>query len=804
MDENSQIDGKPFPKNSKIKEEDNEPRESMDNQNEQSQENNINNDDNNFPEAPSNYNENENADFDKYNGENNNNNNNGENNENEEYNNDFNNDNNFKDDDNDNNNNNNNDNKNNDGSVRFSNLTDNNRYSSANNENDNKKNDNNFDFVNDNNNNNNNNNNNDFGENDNNNNYNDNFGFNESDMKENDNNFNDFNQNQNQQNDNNFNNNNNDKNTNIRGSGNSEHLQINENNNNNMNNKNNQENNNNYNNNQNNSILRNRNNNNNFNNNFNNNNNNFNNNNRNNNFNYASNPYNSNNNNNNQNGGQNYNTNVTSAQFIPQDNHVMNNLNYNYNYSSNYGGGGSNQVRHEDYHSYYGRFEELPEDTDGFHIDPQENGSFSSTLAGIHIANLLMGAELLSAPIIMSYLGLLVGIIFYIFMAIITLYSVYILMRCHEITGKSGYSMLAKVTLGKVGNIIVKIILIIQGFGLCGAYLRIFGECLQTLFQAFISKGSYLVEDSQVYLFILFGGLIMIIFVAVKKISNMKRLTYLGIIIALVICIAISILLFYKGVGNYLDSDISWDLLFPDCSFSDAFQSSSTIFAAFLIQANVFPVYYSINNRSTNSMMRATKIGVTLSLVLFFIFGIIGLFLYGFDIDDTILENFYEDMGDYQDNNAFIVILLIFISIFFILLSLTSFPILFKSLMVNFVNSIIICTKGCRRFSGEQDVQISQSSSNKKRNYINKKVYSIITILSYILIVVFAILIYRIQTFLTIVGATAGIFFIFILPNLFYLLIIRQTGKKYNTCLPLALVGFGVFFFVVTLISTFL
>ena len=389
-------------------------------------------------------------------------------------------------------------------------------------------------------------------------------------------------------------------------------------------------------------------------------------------------------------------------------------------------------------------------------------------------------------------------------MAIITLYSVYILMRCHEITGKSGYSMLAKVTLGKVGNIIVKIILIIQGFGLCGAYLRIFGECLQTLFQAFISKGSYLVEDSQVYLFILFGGLIMIIFVAVKKISNMKRLTYLGIIIALVICIAISILLFYKGVGNYLDSDISWDLLFPDCSFSDAFQSSSTIFAAFLIQANVFPVYYSINNRSTNSMMRATKIGVTLSLVLFFIFGIIGLFLYGFDIDDTILENFYEDMGDYQDNNAFIVILLIFISIFFILLSLTSFPILFKSLIVNFFNSIIICTKGCRRFSGEQDVQISQSSSNKKRNYINKKVYSIITILSYILIVVFAILIYRIQTFLTIVGATAGIFFIFILPNLFYLLIIRQTGKKYNTCLPLALVGFGVFFFVVTLISTFL
>ena len=790
MDEHSQIDGKPFPKNSKIKEEDNEPRESMDNQNEQSQDNNINNDDNNFPEAPNNYNDNENEnenqndDFDKYNGENNNNNDNGENNENEEYNNDFNNDNNFKDDGNENNNN--NDNKNNDGSVRFSNLTDNNRYSSANNGNDNQKNENenDFDFGNDNDNNNNNNYNN-----------NDNFGFNESGMKENDNNFNDFNPNLNQNNDNfNNNNNDNDKNTNIRGSGNSEHLQMKENNN--INKENNQDNKNNFNNKPNNSILRNRNNNN-FNNN--NNNNNFNNNNRNNNFNYASNPY-SNNNNNNQNGGQNYNTNTTATQFIPQDNHVINNLNYNY--SSNYGGG-SNQVHHADYHSYYGRFEEMPEDTDGLHIDPQKKGGFSTTLAGIQIANQLMGAGLLSAPIIMSYLGLLVGIIFYIFMAIVTYYSVFILMRCHEITGKSGYSMLAKVTLGKVGNIIVKIILVIQGIGLCGVYLRIFGECLQTVFLAWISKDSYLVEDDQVYLFILFGGLIMIIFVAVKKISNLKRLIYLGIIIALVICISISILLFYKGVGDYLDSDISWDFLFPDSSFSEAFQSSATIFVAFLFHANAYPIYYSIKHRNTQEMMKATKIGISLSLVIFLIFGVIGLFLYGFDIDDSILENFYEDMGYYQDSNTFIIIMLIIICLFFVLLCLSSFPILFRTLQVNFVNSILICTKSFRRGSSEQDVQISQGSSHKPRNYLSKKVLGIITIILYVLVVVFAILIYRVQTFLTIVGTTAGIFLIFILPHLFYLLILKQTGKRHNIYIPIILVGFGVFFFFVTLITAF-
>jgi amino acid permease len=295
----------------------------------------------------------------------------------------------------------------------------------------------------------------------------------------------------------------------------------------------------------------------------------------------------------------------------------------------------------------------------------------------------------------------------------------------------------------------------------------------------------------------------MIIFVSVKKISNLKKFTYLGMIIALVICISISILLFYKGVGNYLDSDISWDFLFPDCSFSEAFHSSSTIFVAFLFHANAFPIYYSINHRNRQSMMKATKIGVFLSLVIFFIFGIIGLFLYGFDIDDTILENFYEDMGDYKDSNTFIVIMLILLCLFFILLSFTSFPILFKTMIVNFVNSIIICTKGCRRSGSEQVVQISQNNSQKKSNYLNKKIFYFINILSYIIIISFAILIYRIQTLLTIVGATTGIFLIFILPNLFYIFIIRQTGKKYSICLPMALVGFGVFFFVNVIVTSF-
>ena len=272
-------------------------------------------------------------------------------------------------------------------------------------------------------------------------------------------------------NDNNNNNNDNNRNNNMdtRVSGNSDHMQMNEN-----NNQNNQENK---------SRLFNRTNNSNFQNNNNNN------------FNSAINPYNSNPNNNNfnQNGGTNFgmsvNQNQTTSNFIPQDTHVINNLNYNY--SPNYNSNNTGQKNHSDYDPSYEQYEENPEDNDGFHIDPSKRGKDSSATAGAQIANTIMGAGILSIPIIMSYLGFLVSFILIVFLALCTIYSVYILIRCHQLTGKSGYSMFGKITMGKIGTILVKVVIMINNLGICIAYFRIFGETFQTILQTWVSPDSY-------------------------------------------------------------------------------------------------------------------------------------------------------------------------------------------------------------------------------------------------------------------------------------------------------------------------
>ena len=784
--------GEPIPKNSAEIKENNIPKESIKNSIKPNQEENLensnmneemkNNDeinnDNNFPN-PSN------DDFDNYLNSN-------ENKAKKEDNEDFNNNNTFNDDNLNNNENNNNSfrvsNVNNDNN-RISNINNNNeenndfrasdinkenngniqnnRYSNTNNENQNNENENEFDYGDDNN------------FNYDNNNQNSNFGFRDSDLKDN--------------------NNNDENNNNIRNSANSDHMKINEEN---ENDKENQQ--------ENNTNLRSK-----PNNSTNQNNNNS--------FNYAKNPYgstinnNSNNNNNNNNinninnnynisnpnGGYGYmgtNMNQTTSHFIPQDNHqVINNLN-------SYGGGGNyynNKINHHSsYDPYYEQFEELPEDSDGFHLDKNKRGKDSTLSAGVQIANTIMGAGILSIPIIMNYLGIICGSIFVIFTAISTLFSVYLLLKCHQITGKSGYSMFGKITMGKFGSILIKIIIIINNLGICICYFRIFGEVVQTIVQAWASENSFWVTNRNNYIYILIGSLIMFSFIFIKNISSLKKVAYLGVIAVLIFCFALTVLLFYKSASNKLDQDITWDYLIPECSFKEAFDSISTVFIAFLFQFNVFPIYYSMRNRGMDNMMKATKIGVIYSLIIFLIVGIIGFLIYGDAIEDTILDNMSDDMLS-NNSNFLITLLIIIISFSFIITCLSSFPILFLSLRVNYVNSLIVCMKSCRKNQVEQ-VEISQGKfQKKKQTMISEKVLIVITICLYAFIVAFAILVYYLKTMFIIVGATAGIFIGFILPNLFYIIIVNRSKKNYSLILNYIYVGIGVFLFILEIFLAF-
>ena len=450
-------------------------------------------------------------------------------------------------------------------------------------------------------------------------------------------------------------------------------------------------------------------------------------------------------------------------------------------------------AKSSDYDPQYEKYIEYPEDGDGQNLDSEIKGKDSIKASGAQIANTIMGAGILSIPIIMRYIGFLLGIIFIIFLAFCTLYSVFILIRCHEITGKNGFSMLGKITMGKFGSILIKVIIIINNLGFCIAYFRIFGEVVQTIIQGWVSPDSFWANNWHNFIYILLCSFIMFSFIFIKNLSALKKVAFTGVSAVLLFSLGLTLLFLHKAIHHYLDSNISWKFLKPNCSFSEAFKMIPSVFLAFLFQFNVFPIYSSLKEKNLDSMMKASKIGVGYSLFIFLVVGIVGFLLYGLNMNETLLNSLSEDMTKFRNISSFIKFLIIIISISFVTTCLTSFPILFLSLRENFINSIIFCMKNINKNE--------TNGTNKK--YISERGLIIITIILYVLIISMAIILPKLKVIFSIVGATAGTFIAFILPNLFYIRICKMSKKNYDLTLPWFFLGLGIFFLIVSFIVSF-
>lgn len=417
-----------------------------------------------------------------------------------------------------------------------------------------------------------------------------------------------------------------------------------------------------------------------------------------------------------------------------------------------------------------------------------------------------MGAGILSIPIVMRYIGIFPGTLFICFIAFVTIYSVNLLIQCQEITGKSGYSLFAKITLGPPGSLLVKIIIIINNFGLCCAYLRIFGETMKTTVQAFVPKDSYWVTNWHNYLYILIISLIMLIFIFQKNIDSLKKVSMVGVTSISMFVISLIALFLYKAIFHLFPQKITGKYFLPSCTAMECLQSLPTVFLAFTFQFNVFPIYFSLKDKSRKEMLDATKIGVAFCLLIFMLTGFFGFMMYGTNMNDTILKELYNDMVQYKTSDNFIKFLVIIINTSFVVSTLMSFPPMFFSLKKNFLNSLIFCKKKCvfhhhegnkSKDSGEHQTETSKLNENSE--LFSNSTQNIIIICLYIIMIVLTILIPKLKIIFHIVGSTAGNFISFIFPNIFYIRLIKMGKRKESLILPFILLIFGLCFLVISL-----
>ena len=96
--------------------------------------------------------------------------------------------------------------------------------------------------------------------------------------------------------------------------------------------------------------------------------------------------------------------------------------------------------------------------------------------ASLNIANSIIGGATLELPYIMSHFGIIITILFLIFVWFLTITNMLRLIACKDYAGTDDYKSLARYAFKSAGERLINMCLLINNFGICIGYLIIFDD----------------------------------------------------------------------------------------------------------------------------------------------------------------------------------------------------------------------------------------------------------------------------------------------------------------------------------------
>ena len=481
------------------------------------------------------------------------------------------------------------------------------------------------------------------------------------------------------------------------------------------------------------------------------------------------------------------------------------------------------------------------------------HGNISPKIASFNIANSILGAGILSLPISIRYLGIIIGLIFFFIIGYETLLTVSFLIQSQEVTKKTSYAEITKEVLGNKGYLIILIMIILNNFGLCCAYFRIFGETMKNILSAFVSEDSFFVTNYHNFFYILIIFILMGIVIFNDTLEGMENVSFIGIFGILIFVITLIIIYIYKIIYNLTLPKFTFSLFIWKNDISQLLSSLPTVILSYSFQFNVFAVYFTLKKPNQKQMMVTSGIGVIFCFFIYSITGVIGYLMYGEELNDTILNMMFNDMITYKDQHSFLKSVLIISNIGFLMCSTTGIPLMFFALKKNFFLLILLFYKltgrndkiKIKEIKGKELENMDNDNNNDNNNINNNNIIGnsiektiensissnenkteifelkfstqiksdddnniieelemenstkfIIIIILYIIIGGITIIIPGLKVLFSLVGCTAANTISFIFPGLIFYVLIKNDKIHDSPILPFCIFVIGCFLFV--------
>ena len=450
----------------------------------------------------------------------------------------------------------------------------------------------------------------------------------------------------------------------------------------------------------------------------------------------------------------------------------------------------------------YRNFKEEPGDDDGENRHPIKTHSIF--LTAMLVTKFMIGSSILSIPQIFKTFGIIYGLLLTCLFNCTAIISVYLLLKCKDITQRYSYAIYSKMTMGLLGSILTKLSLILMKISTNCVHFIVFSTLLRNILLTVFGEEKDGFYFNSKFILIVFA-LLLTPLMFQKDISGLSRFTYLGVISLGILLISTVILFIYKYQNNEV-TEFKPEMLYISGTYSELFKCFGGYHNAFVFQAQIFAIYLPLSNRSTKNMMKSSLIGSLTSSVIYASYGLIGYIMYKNDINDSLIKNLGNELTRFVNENYIMATVLVICELAFIINSAFSSTLGFFIAKKNFIGLIKFILKKIEKKQKKEEEEgtqltnldkdgstIEEQKINEEKEYISSKGEFLISLFLYLFITTIALTTDKIIIFATFSGATVSNFICVISPGIFYLYFSRKKPFSITKLLAIFMLFLGTF-----------
>lgn len=267
-------------------------------------------------------------------------------------------------------------------------------------------------------------------------------------------------------------------------------------------------------------------------------------------------------------------------------------------------------------------------------VQISKGGDASLLNTVFNFINTIIGSGIIGLPFSVSEAGLPLGIIEIIVFALLTDFSINILIESGILARKTEYQELCETVFGRAGWVMCTIFMFGFAFGAMISYLVIVGDSVPATFAVFLGADHILAN--RVFMLVIPTVVIMLPLSCLRTIDKLSKTSAVSLLCVLAITIIIIVAgVQYQFSDQYVVPPGAWNF-----AKSNFLQATGVISFAYVCQHNSFLLFSELKNNNLKRWRLGTHVSVFVAMIASIILAVVGYVTFFDETHGNILNNF--------------------------------------------------------------------------------------------------------------------------------------------------------------------